>query len=363
MIFEINPSQIESLDSKQLVMLLNKLLHAEAQLAGISLSGISVPLQITVSDGGEDARIAWPGGLEKTDYLPSRFCIFQSKATTLGPAGWKREIWTKNSQMKDATRQLNEAVKKVISERGAYIGFTSATVIGVKYDRRIDGIKQGIQEAGADPNQLTKIDIYDANKIAEWASRHPAVAVWLNESQSGLDFRSIQTIASWGKKTDISSIQHVDDKKERFYLGGEDIIGQAERESPAKNVLPFQQIKERITDYLANSRMAVRIIGPSGVGKTRFIYEVFRDETTLAKISLSTSAIYCDFRDIGQSILQIAQSLSESGSSALMVIDECPRETAQQLCEIAARADSKIRVLTIGIDDRPIITPAIKHDH
>jgi hypothetical protein len=87
MIFDVAPGQIEALDSKQLVELLRKLLHAEAQKAGIGLSGVSVPLQITISDGGEDARIWWEGGHQRTDYLPSRFSIFQSKATDPGPAG------------------------------------------------------------------------------------------------------------------------------------------------------------------------------------------------------------------------------------------------------------------------------------
>lgn len=89
MIFDILPHQIESLNSKQLVELLKRLLHAEAQRAGISLRGVSVPLQITVPDGGEDARISWMGGLEQTDYLPSRFNILQCKATDPGPSGWK----------------------------------------------------------------------------------------------------------------------------------------------------------------------------------------------------------------------------------------------------------------------------------
>jgi hypothetical protein len=92
MIFNVKPSQIKELDPKELVELLRKLLYAEAQDAGISLRGVSVPLQITVADGGEDARIAWEGGNEITDYLPSRFCIFQSKATDPGPAGWKKEV-------------------------------------------------------------------------------------------------------------------------------------------------------------------------------------------------------------------------------------------------------------------------------
>jgi len=354
MIFDVHPSQIESLDSKELVILLKKLLHAEAQRAGINLRGISVPLQITVSDGGEDARISWQGGFEHTDYLPSRFCIFQSKASDPGPSGWKKEVWTKSSRKKGASRNLNNAVRKVISEYGSYIGFTSAAVIGDNYDRRIEGIKQGIREARSDPARLKAIKIYDANKIAAWASRHPAVAVWLNERQSGLVLKGFQTVEYWGKKAEISSIQHVDDKARRFSIGGKDILGQQGKETPGTNTLTFHQTKERIADYLADSMKSVRVLGASGVGKTRFVYEVFNDESTIAKMVLSTSAIYCDYRDIGQQVLQIAQSLSDSQSFTLMTVDECPREIADRLGDIVMTENGSLRVLTIGNDDRPI---------
>jgi len=322
MIFDVFPSQIESLDSKQLVELLKKLLHAEAQRSGISLRGVSVPLQITVPDGGEDARISWVGGLERTDYLPSRFCVFQAKATDPEPAGWKKEVWTKDSQKKGDIRKLNEAVAKAITENGSYIGFTSAVLIGSKYDRRIEGIKQGIREAGADPDKLKAIDIYDANKIADWILQHPAIAVWLNERQSGLALRGFQTVERLGKKADIASIPQVEDKANRFLIGNKNIVSQLEHEAPSENSLTFEKVKERIADYLADSRKSIRIIGSSGVGKTRFVYEVLRDETTTAKITLATSAIYCDFRDIGNQIFQITQSLSEAGNSALMLVDE-----------------------------------------
>jgi hypothetical protein len=234
MIFEVSASQIESLESKELVELLRKLLHAEAQRAGISLRGISVPLQITVPDGGEDARISWTGGLDQTDYLPSRFCVFQSKATDLGRSGWKKEVWTKGSQKKGSTPYLNAAVAKAISERGSYIGFTSAALTGPKCDHRIEGIKEGVRETGADPDQLSAIHLYDGNKIAEWASQHAGVALWINERQSGLGLRAFQTIESWGKKAEIASIQLVDDKTARFSLGSEDFLFQEARESENK---------------------------------------------------------------------------------------------------------------------------------
>lgn len=345
MIFDVSSLQIENLDSKQLVELLKKLLHAEAQHSGISLRGVSVPLQITVPDGGEDARISWTGGFEQTDYLPSRFCIFQAKATDPKKAGWKKEVWTKDSKKTGAIPKLNEAVAKVIAENGSYIGFTNAVLIGSKYDERIDGIKQGIREAGSDPDQLKAVDIYDANKIADWVSQHPAIALWLNEKQSGLSLKGFQTVETWGRKAEIISISQVEDKGSRFFLGDE---------SKVNNSLIFSKVKERIADFLTDSQKSIRVIGSSGVGKTRFVYEVVRDETTIAKIVLTTSTIYCDFRDIGSQIFQIAQSISESKNSTLMIVDECPRDTAVKICEIVTGERSNLKVITIGNDNQSI---------
>lgn len=344
MIFDVEPSQIEKLNSTELVELLRKLLYAEAQEAGISLRGVSVPLQITVADGGEDGQISWEGGNESTDYLPSRFCTFQSKATDPGPAGWKQEVWTKPSQKANAKRELNDAVKAAINQNGSYIGFTSTALAGSKYyNRRVAAIKQGIQDAGANPNQLESIDIYDANKIAAWASKYPFIAVWLNEKQSGLTLKGFQTIGGLGKKADFVSIERVEDKASRFII-----------ENTRGNELTFDKVKERIINDLNDSKKSIRIIGPSGVGKTRFVYEVFKHETTTAKIILTTSAIYCDFRDISNHLFPIVQSLSDTGNPALIIVDECSREDAIRLGAIVEKEGSKLRIITIGNDNQAI---------
>jgi hypothetical protein len=351
MIFDVDSSQIEKLDSNQLVELLKKLLYAEAQRAGISLRGVSVPLQITIPDGGEDARISWEGGLEQTDYLPSRFCVFQSKATkasSMGREGWKKEVRAKASQKKEEIRELNDAVKDAIENNGSYIGFTSGVLIKSKiYKDRIDGIKEGIREAGANPDRLKSIDIYDANKIAGWASKHPAVAVWLNEKQSGLNLRGFQTLTRLGERHDIESILQVEDKKSRFSIGSENIASK-------NSSITFDRAKERIADYLSEPKKAVRIVGSSGVGKTRFLYEALRDEATIGKVALATSAMYCDFRYIGNQIFQIVQSLSETGNSALVIVDECSRDTAINLGNITANGSSNLRLITIGNDNQSI---------
>jgi hypothetical protein len=348
MIFDVLPSQIEKLDSNKLVVLLNKLLHAEAQCIGIPLRGVSVPLQITTPDGGEDARfsleIKWTEYLEQTNYLPSRFCIFQSKATNLGKAGWKKEVWTKKSQKKGSQRELNAAVTDVIAKKGFYIGFTSAPIVDQEKKKLIEAINQGIREAGGNADQIG-IDIYDANKIATWVSQYPAIAVWLNEQESGLNLKSYETIESLGEILDISKVPLVEDKSDRFQ-----IVDSKERSS-----LSFHKTKERIVGYLADPRRTIRIYGASGLGKTRFVYEVFKDKTTIVKLSLSVSTVYCDLEKIGhKKILTDVESFSASSKLALIIVDNCPRETASKLNEIVKKESSNLKIITIGNDNQPI---------
>jgi hypothetical protein len=64
LIFEADPKQIKDLDSKELVQLMHRLLLAESRLAQIPLRSSHTALQITISDGGEDGRVEWEGGVE-----------------------------------------------------------------------------------------------------------------------------------------------------------------------------------------------------------------------------------------------------------------------------------------------------------
>jgi hypothetical protein len=369
-IFEVLPAQVESLNSQELIELLRRLLHSEAQLAGVNLSAVSVPMQITVADGGEDARIKWDGGMEKTDYLPNRFTIFQAKATDPGKAGWMKEVWSKATvkrrkarrkkkgaqsrlRMKAPRPKLNQAVATILDARGAYVGFTSAALVGSKPAAYADAIRDGIKKAGKDPRKIATIEVYDANKIAAWASRHPAVALWVNEGRSGLALGGFQTIRNWGGRDDVKTVALVNDTAARYVLGGQ-LVDEFEKEPAVGNVLTAQQATERIFQHVSESQASVRLFGPSGVGKTRFVYELIRRADSVGKTALGTSAIYCDYRAVGQTLLEVATTITRLGVPATIIADECPLEVAQQLDEIVRVPNGRLRLLTIDLGDTPL---------
>jgi len=257
---------------------LRRLLHVEAQKAGVILRGVSVPLNIAAPDGGENARVSWTGGAEQTDYLPSRFCIFQSKAKDPGVAGWKKEVWSKATQKKGAQRKLNEAVTTLLAKKGSYIGFTGSSLVGSMPAKCIQSIKDGIVEAGGDPILLASIEIYDANKIAAWASQHPSVAVWLNQAASGLPLAGFRTLASWTNQGGRTEVRLVEDASDRYYLTGPTSVAlPTGGGASVKNAIAFEQAKERVLQHFYAPGRSVRVIGPSGIGKSRFVAEVFKD--------------------------------------------------------------------------------------
>ena len=234
------------------------------------------------------------------------------------------------------------------------MGFTSAALVGPKLDDRVSSIRSGILEAGADPDLFEAVEIYDANKIAEWSSRHPSVAVWLNERQAGLSLSGFQTVENFGRQADFSQIKLVADSAPRYSISNVQNEGAATVRGLDGNALTFDQVKERISDHLSQPQHTVRLVGPSGLGKTRFVFELLRDISTLSKESSSASAILCDFRSIGQQLFPIVQKLAEQGNPSLIVVDECVREAAIQLSGIVSNEGSALRLLTIDIDDRQI---------
>jgi hypothetical protein len=138
------------------------LLIAECRLFEIPLRAASVPLQITVPDGGEDGRIEWQGGTEMTQYLPSRFCIFQSKAQNLTESFVKTEVLKKQSRYKKrqngkknrkGKKELNDAMAEVLSRGGAYVIFCSRAFVKKKIQKLREAIEASIREAGNDPSK------------------------------------------------------------------------------------------------------------------------------------------------------------------------------------------------------------------
>lgn len=338
--FTVHPDEIKDFNGDQLVVLLRRLLYAEARKAGVPLRGVVVPLQITVADGGQDGRIFWTGGNSSTDYLPGRDIVFQCKAKDSGDAQWRREVWTKPTQpLRIKKKELNDAVKGVLDRGGSYIGITAKALVSPKPDDRVKAIRDGIALAGGDPDRLVAIKVYEGNALAAWASTHPAVAVWIKQINARIDLAGFSTLDHWATRADISAPPFVDSPDRRFSLGDRDA-----------DAIDFSQLAERLADELEHPRTCARIWGASGIGKTRSLYHALSNSSGLLGELTAANFIFCDFREVRDDLWKVANQIIKERSGAVLVVDSCPLDEARRLNEMARAAGSELRVITVGAD-------------
>jgi hypothetical protein len=365
-IFEADPEQIEALDSKDLVRLMKLLLLAESRLAKIPLRLAHVPLQITVADEGEDGRVQWSGGVESTPYFPKRYCIFQAKATNLTEASVRSEILKQRSPTRKRTGRrkpnvgktkpraaagvLSGAVSTALKKHGAYTILSSRAFTGQKREKLKKAIGEAARDGGENPTHLT-IEILDANKIADWVNCHPPVALWLAEHTRRRSLAGFQSHNSWGKSADIRAAPWVQDTTQRFVAVNVVIEG-SRPGKPKHTAWTFEEAAEAVLQKLQEDEQSVRLVGPSGFGKSRVAYEIFNRHAALADEVDTASVIYADYSVVGDEVAKLALEIAEGGSPTIFVVDECPDELHRKLSAMAQRADSHLRVLTIDVETR-----------
>lgn len=340
--FAIGPEDIRNFDALKLVQLLRMLMYAEARKAGVPLRNVDVPLQITVADGGQDAAVQWEDGAASTEYFPTRDVVFQCKATDGGDAKWKAEVWTKPTQPgRVKTKELNDAVKGALDRGACYIGITASALVGTKATDRAAAIRAGITQAGGDPSLLAAVEVYDRNKLAAWASDHPAVALWVHEQASGKSYQGFSTIDQWGQRAELASPPFVEDDDRAFSIGKD-----------RADILRHSQLAGRLVDHLNTVGACARVWGASGIGKSRALYQALAASVGAIRGLAAANYIFCDFNDGVLAIRDVANTILKSGASAVLVVDNCPFEDAKSLNEMARAKDSQLRIVTIGAEGR-----------
>jgi len=349
--FEVTPAQIEVLDQSQLVELLRRLVAAELLANAVPLRAARVAAQINIPDGGEDGRVDWQGGPNETEYLPSRFCVFQSKAGNPTRVKLQDEVWAKKERKPGERPEPSRAVGELLERSGSYVVVTATAIVGQEIRDRVAAIEQAIRDAGCDPDALHAIEIYDANSLSDWVSVHPSVALWLNESLRHVDLSGFQTHDGWMRSLDVSAVSYVDDDQARFRRIS------ANPDSSESSASSHEQVKFGVAAadaaaFLSVGGRALRIVGTSGYGKTRFAFELFsKDRSKLDRLDPET-LVFASYEDVKTRLAAIALDLADGGAPTILVVDDCPDEAHRDLAAKARRSGSLLRVITTDVETR-----------
>lgn len=328
---EIGYEHIERLRDFQLVRLLHLLLNIEIETNSIQ-TAILVPFNINTGDGGDDGRVKWDNGQERTKRFTSRFNIFQSKATNIAETECYEEILLPFKE--GLPRELKPRIKELIEANGTYYLFTNAALTSELIARRIRGFKKAIKEAGYNQN-YERIEIYDANKIKDWVNQHISAITLVQGFNDITRLIDIKTWEEW--KNDLIGVE-----------------------------VPYQ-INDIITSYfrhihsLLNSKKPTRIIGQSGLGKTRMVFEFFRNELLEGGTKgLQQQVVYIKIRNDEQFNSMITYINSHKLQEGIIVIDDCDEIKHKIIIEMAR--SSKFRIITIDISTKSTEENVIRFD-
>lgn len=316
--FHVTSDHIQALSDRKLAVLTRRLLAAEAQTHVLPQDGIHVSSTITAPDGGEDGRIEWQGGPERTPFLPARLTQFQLKATGIGPKEMGDEILTAK------TNEIKPMVRDAVAAGGAYVVLCTHPYTRPQIKKRTDQILKTLAEHGISVNG-NQIQFRDASQIAEWANMSPPVATWiLEQTQPGLAgwFRDW---AHWAGRSDHDNSPLVQDPR----------------------LTPFRtKLRELVTPL----RGVARIVGLSGIGKSRLTLEALgpTEEEERTGQLLSDLVLYAVESEAGPAAVKSAvQNLADSSVRAIVVVDQCATDTHRDLAAIVKRSSSRLSLVTI----------------
>lgn len=335
--FQVRSEHVKRLNDEQLTQLLKDLLHAEAFKFGIAQRSVEVALNIRVGDGGEDGRISWSGNPEQTDYLPSRLTMFQNKATEMTAGEYAKEIQTKARRGQPSV--LKKKVEEVLDEGGSYIVFTTQELnTQQKIDERIRAVRDVLEEHGKTYANTCDIRIYDASQIAGWVNQFvstvTSVLFWVGQPVE----RGLKNFNAWKEFEEHSKL-------------------------PFAAVESRKEIVKQIKADLQETKSCIRMMGLSGLGKTRTALQVFEEDEVLKKL-----VVYVD-ANMSIDILALLSDWISSNMRAILVVDNCDYQLHERLVREVLRSSSQISLLSLDYNFDSVAAPtkkirlsALEHD-
>ena len=299
---QIEIEHIERLNDVQLTKLLHNLLQIELETNGLDGKAF-VPFNITTGDGGDDGRVQWTGVKQNTNWLKAQFCLFQNKATKLDPAQCYEEMLV--SKKEEEERKLKPMIQELVQNDGCYVLFTNKDLNTKLKNARIVEFRRAIKDAGFQNHDTLKIEIYDTNSIKDWVNENIGTVTLVQEF-NGITRPGFRLWEQWEKTLEGAK-------------------------NPYKRNDIIDQHIQNIHDSLEQNK-PIRIIGHSGLGKTRLALEAFRKNTTNPKAEvLQKQLVYFEIGTNGALQELSNYIISHKNQEGILVVDRCDEEAHKVL--------------------------------
>ncbi len=330
--FDVTANEIAQLNDTELRELVGRLCEAELTSRGLSPAAVTWGGKQTAADGGLDVRVALPTGTVIDGFVQRPSTGFQVKTPDMQRAAILVEMRPRGD--------IRAVIQELAEESGSYIIVSSH---GTTTDSALRKRRNALREALTDVANADKLytDFYDRTRLATWVRCHPGLITWVKE-KLGRALVGWRPYGAWsGVAEDVDGDYLLDDKL-RLHLG-------KRRDMQAQ---PVADAIDQLRDELAQPGKMIRLIGLSGVGKTRLVQALF--DTRIGLRSLPPSlAVYTNLSDNpNPQPIGIASDLVANRTRAVLIVDNCPPDLHRRLLELCSAPGSMVSVLTVEYDVR-----------
>ena len=276
--FDISKDQLLPLSDIDLRELVARLCEAELSRMGAPVSAVRWGGSQTAPDGGLDVEILVKGQEFAGDFVPRVWTGIQVKKSSI-PAG-------KIAEEMSPEGVLRPIFSELATQNGCYIIVSLADdPAGTRLGDREKAMREQI-ESVKDQGDL-RVEFYGRGRLADWLRQHPGVQLWVRE-KLGLSLSGWRPFGRWSTTPPGVEDDLICEAGVTIALpGGRDKLG------------ILQGINE-IRALIRSSGKAVRIVGLSGVGKSRIVQALF-EETVGGEPLDRHLAIYADLGEAPRS--------------------------------------------------------------
>ena len=322
-ILDIGIHDISKLSEGDLQKLVGLLCEAELERHKLPLTGVVWTENTKARDGGVDIRVDTKPGIGECGFIPKGKTVFQVKQAKVPPSDIKREMRDKR-----CPKKLKDAIAKHFEAGGAYIIASGKDAVSAP---DIDKREKAMRDLAP---KNAYVAFYGSDHIARWVRRHASVSLRLRKNSGWLPYGDWST-------------------PRRQHSGGcgylvEDGVFLMNREAGRK--LRITEGINAIRETVRKGNSAVRIVGLSGMGKTRLVQALF--DSDIGEFPLNKhEAIYADSgAEIAPSPVVFARALVARKQPVVLVVDNCDRKKHNELADVCV--GSQVKLITVELDIR-----------
>ena len=303
--FEISGKDIISLGDSDLRSLVAGLAIAELRTKGYPRSSVTAGGNQDAADGGLDVRVECPSDFTDPDFVPRRLTGFQVKKPDMRASAIREEMRPKG--------RLRDVIRELANASGAYVIVSSQGSIA---DKPLADRRRAMRTALKDIPGAAQLhmDFYDRDRLSTWVNEYPGIAAWVR-GRVGRPLSGWSGIGDWDGGGACAP---------KPFLSNEKACVIDERSCEREYVTIPEGIS-RMRAGLRTPKKCIRLIGLSGVGKTRLVQALFEDGVGEDPLD-SSIAVYTDYstetdptaRDMVRNLVAIDSGLFSSWTIAIL---------------------------------------------